>query len=86
MATNTLPADYTRCLAHDTMAPMRKRPPQWCPMRETCARALALRTDPIEWKTPKTPIEFRVCEVGKTDKHIEAQHNAGVTGLPHKGD
>jgi len=23
------------------------------------------------------PVEFRVCMLGKTDKHIEAQHNAG---------
>lgn len=64
----TLQDNEPRCLAYDTPAPMRKKLPHWCDLRETCARALAIRTDK---RGVTTPIEYRVCAVGKTDKHIE---------------
>lgn len=69
MTVTLLPAEEPRCLAYDTPAPMRHIPKNWCPLRETCARALAIRTDRPECQAL---VEFRVCKVGKTDKYIEA--------------
>jgi len=71
----TLQDNEPRCLAYLT-APLIKKMPDWCPKRDTCARHLSIRTDMHISK----PVEFRVCMLGKTDKHIEAQHNAQVTG------
>lgn len=72
----TLQDNEPRCLAYLT-APLIKKMPDWCPKRDTCARHLSIRTDMHISK----PVEFRVCMLGKTDKHIEAQHNAELTGL-----
>ena len=66
----TLQDNEPRCLAYLT-APLINKMPDWCPKRDTCARHLSIRTDMHISK----PVEFRVCMLGKTDKHIEAQHN-----------
>ena len=68
----TLQDNEPRCLAYLT-APLINKMPDWCPKRDTCAKHLSIRTDMHISK----PVEFRVCMLGKTDKHIEAQHNAG---------
>jgi len=62
----TLPPEEPRCLAYDQPHPTRKKLPVWCEFRDTCHRALAIRSgqSPI--------INYRVCQVGETDAYIEA--------------
>lgn len=64
----TLPAEQRRCLAYDVPHPQRKKLPDWCDKRETCARALALRSDPPNMDG--RVIDYRVCVVGKYDAYI----------------
>jgi hypothetical protein len=66
----TLPADHNRCLAYDVPHPQRKKLPDWCARRETCARALALRSDPPNMAG--RTIDYRVCAVGQDDAYISA--------------
>ncbi len=65
-----LPIDTPRCLAYDVPHPVRKKTPEWCARRETCARALALRSDPPA--AAGRVIEYRVCAVGQENAYIEA--------------
>ena len=66
-----LPVSEHRCLAYDTPHPQRKKLPEWCALRNTCERALALRTDGANMSG--RIIDYRVCKVGETDAYIEAQ-------------
>ena len=66
-----LPVSEHRCLAYDSPTPHRKTLPEWCALRNTCERALALRSDGVSM-TGRV-IEYRVCQVGETDAYIEAQ-------------
>ena len=66
-----LPVSEHRCLAYDTPNPHRKKLPEWCALRNTCERALALRSDGVSM-TGRI-IDYRVCKVGETDAFIEAQ-------------
>lgn len=66
----TLLAAYHRCLAYDVPHPQRKKLPDWCARRDTCARALALRSDPPNMAG--RIIDYRVCAVGQDDAYIDA--------------
>lgn len=66
-----LPPEEPRCLAYDTPTPQRKKLPDWCALRETCARAVALRSD--GYSMTGRIIDYRVCKVGETDAFIEVQ-------------
>ena len=66
-----LPVSERRCLAYDMPNPHRKKLPEWCALRNTCERALALRSDGVSM-TGRI-IDYRVCKVGETDAFIEAQ-------------
>lgn len=66
-----LPIDESRCLAYDVPHPVRKKLPEWCARRDTCARALALRSDPPF--SAGRIIEYRVCAVGQEDAYIAVQ-------------
>ena len=61
-------SDYHRCLAYDVPHPQLKKLIGWCDKRESCARALALRSD--QPNMPGRVIKYRVCEVGKDDAYI----------------
>lgn len=63
-----LPIEEPRCLAYDVPHPVRKKMPEWCAWRDTCARALALRSDPST--ATGRIIDYRVCAVGKQDAFI----------------
>lgn len=63
-----LPAEHARCLAYDVPHPVRKKLPEWCARRDTCARALVLRSDPPD--TTGRTIEYRVCDVGQENAFI----------------
>ena len=65
-----LSAEHARCLAYDVPHPVRKKLPEWCARRDTCARALAPRSDPST--ATDRVIEYRVCAVGLEDAYIEA--------------
>jgi hypothetical protein len=67
-----LPAEQARCLAYDVSHPVRKKLPEWCARRDTCARALALRSDPPT--ATGRVIKYRVCAVGQEDAHIDVDH------------
>ena len=62
----TLPPEEPRCLAYDQPHPTRKKLPDWCPLRETCLRALAIRN------STSPSILYRVCRVGEVNAYIEA--------------
>lgn len=65
-----LQAEQARCLAYDVPHPTRKKLPEWCARRDTCARALALRSDPPNATGCGIKIDFRVCAVGQEDAYI----------------
>lgn len=69
-----LPAEHARCLAYDVPHPVRKKLPEWCARRDTCARALVLRSDPPN--AAGRVIEYRVCAVGQEDAYIAANESA----------
>lgn len=58
-----LPANELRCLAH-TAATATTSPPEWCELRHTCARALAVRSD-ISDLSRRTA--YRVCSDDEFD-------------------
>jgi len=66
----TLQDNEPRCLAYDTPAPMRKKLPHWCDLRETCAMALAVRSDTGDLSRRTA---YRVCNDDEADSFIEAQ-------------
>lgn len=73
-----LSAEQARCLAYDVPHPVRKKLPDWCARRDTCARALALRSDPPT--ATGRVIDYRVCAVGKEDAYISANESATEGG------
>ena len=62
-----LPINELRCLAH-TAATITTRPPEWCELRHTCARALAVRSD-ISDLSRRTA--YRVCNDDEVDSFVE---------------
>jgi hypothetical protein len=74
-----LPIKEPRCLAYDVPHQVRKKTPEWCARRDTCARALALRSDPPN--AAGRVIEYRVCAVGHEDAFV-ASDVAETAGGP----
>jgi hypothetical protein len=73
-----LPIEEPRCLAYDVPHPTRKRLPEWCASRDTCARALALRSD--QPNAAGRIIDYRVCVVGQQDAYIAVDESATEGG------
>lgn len=73
-----LSAEHARCLAYDVPHPVRKKLPEWCARRDTCARALALRSDPPN--ASGRVIEYRVCAIGQEDAYIDVDESATKGG------
>lgn len=63
----SLPINELRCLAHTAST---TRPPEWCELRHTCARALAVRSDTGDLSRRTA---YRVCNDDEVDSFIEAQ-------------
>ena len=64
-----LPINELRCLAH-AAATTTASPPEWCELRERCARALAVRSDNGDLSRRTA---YRVCNDDENDSFIEAQ-------------
>ncbi len=73
-----LSAEHARCLAYDVPHPVRKKLPEWCARRDTCARALALRSDPPA--DAGRVIDYRVCKVGQEDAYMAVNESATECG------
>ena len=65
----SLPINELRCLAHTTSTTTTS-PPEWCELRHTCARALAVRSDTGDLSRRTA---YRVCNDDEVDSFIEAR-------------